>query len=516
MGKVERSSKFWSTGFAVVLIWLALNLTAEIDRPWINVADYNGAVWSQAAHNTLRAGLIETAGASAGFYWGPLPIPPPGYYVHHPPLLHLAIAALFAVFGEHEWVARLVPITSSLASAIFLWLLVRSCLGVRAATLSAGVFASLPMELHYGQMVNFEPCVLMLMLGALWCVRRWEVSRVIAWRNGALLFVVVGLWVDWSMYLFVITLCAWWLARGAAEKRRFAGFLLMASVVSALLCLWHIGSLRPDAWNDLSKTFFVRLGSGGGLQFTQEQWFRKIGWSFIRHFLPIVLMLAIAGAVILWLKRRDEAMRFLGFAALSVFVMDALFVGVFRNQSYIHEYAAFYFLVPISIAGGIALNSLAEFLEGSNGEWSRQFAAQGAVCLAVIALGAIGKDRAKDLDYQFHILNGAVPEQPNLIPELGKTIRTNFNRGAPVLCNFLPEWAPHLNYYAQRDILNNLIDHGLWQKYIDSHNPAGGVVWMNQGAAEEIVHKLPPGSKQFFRIGDISFCLWKAQHVPTD
>lgn len=68
-------SKVWMALFAAILISLALALSAEINRPFINGVDFNGAVWSQSAHNILRAGLIETSGASSGFYFGPLPIP---------------------------------------------------------------------------------------------------------------------------------------------------------------------------------------------------------------------------------------------------------------------------------------------------------------------------------------------------------------------------------------------------------------------------------------------------------
>ena len=184
--KLSQDSKVWTALFAVVLVSLAFALSAEINRPWINGVDFNGAVWSQSAHNILRAGLIETSGASSGFYFGPLPIPDWGYYLHHPPLLHLVITGLFAILGEHEWVARLVPVFCSLTSAVFLWLLVRSCVGARAATLSAAVFAFLPMQLRYGPMVNFEPCVLMLMLGLLLCLRWHQLTGNRWWKHGAL------------------------------------------------------------------------------------------------------------------------------------------------------------------------------------------------------------------------------------------------------------------------------------------------------------------------------------------
>jgi 4-amino-4-deoxy-L-arabinose transferase-like glycosyltransferase len=234
-GPLAPSSRAWHALFLVVLSWLAVALTRHIERPWIGSLDYNAAVWSQAAHNILRAGLGETSGASSGFYFGPLPIPPWGYYLHHPPGLHLVLTVLFALFGEHEWVARMVPIICSLLSAILLWLLVRSCLGIRAATLSAAVFACLPMELRYGKMVNFEPAVLMLILGALLCIRRWQLSTNPHWKTAALGFLILGMWVDWAAYIFVVALCICWFFPSNTSDRRFVGTLLIASIHFGLL-----------------------------------------------------------------------------------------------------------------------------------------------------------------------------------------------------------------------------------------------------------------------------------------
>src|SRR4051812_26382015 len=339
--------RLWTALFCLVLIWLATVLCSEIDRPWINGADYNGAVWSQAAHNILRAGLTETSGASSGFYFGPLPIPPWGYYLHHPPLLHLIIAALFSLFGEHEWVARLVPIGCSLTGLVFFWLLVRSCGGVRLATLASAVFACLPMQLRYGAMVNFEPCVLMLILGALLCLRLHSVTAEPGWKYGALAFVIVGLWVDWAMHLFVVTICACWLLRRKTGDRRFAVILLLTALVSAALYLLRIQVLRHDALQDLSHTFMVRLGTGHGPHFSEAQWLARVGDTIVSHFLPVGLLLAAAGAWLLWKTTVHEpGLQWLGRAAASIFVMDALFVGVFQNNSYIHQYLAFYFLAP--------------------------------------------------------------------------------------------------------------------------------------------------------------------------
>ena len=508
-------SRVWLAIFGATLFWLAFVLTSEIDRPWINGADYNGAVWSQSAHNTLRAGLTETSGASSGFYFGPLPIPPWGYYLHHPPLLHLVIAALFSLFGEHEWVARLVPVGCSLASLVFFWLLVRSCGGVRLATLAAAVFACLPMQLRYGAMVNFEPCVLMLILGTLLCLRWHSVTARPGWKYGALAFVIAGLWVDWAMHLFVIAICACWLLRRRRDDRRFAVVLLLTAALSGVIYLFRISELRPDAWQNLYHTFMFRLGTGHGRHFTAVQWASRIADTIVSHFLPIGLVLAAVGACLLWKSRfRGEGSQWLGRAAASIFVMDALFVGVFQNDSYIHQYLAFYFLAPIAIAAGFALDRLVAELAKTR--YVFPGLAEAAVCLGLIALSIFSFGRADTLVRQFRILDYRAEEAPRLIPELGNAIRSHFSSETRVLCNFLPDYGPQLAYYAQRDILNNLTEFNFWRPYLnDRSKRVGGVIWVSPNpATQTILAELPPGSRQFLTVGEQTFCLWNRSDAP--
>ena len=508
--KSHGESKLWAVLFAVVLIWLAIVLSWEIRRPWNDGVDFNGAVWSQAAHNILRAGFTETAGASSGFYFGPLPIPAWGYYLHHPPLLHLAITVLFAVFGEHEWVARLVPISCSLASTVLLWLLVRSCAGARAATLSAAVFASLPMQLRYGSMVNFEPCVLMLMLGALLCLRWHHISGALKWKYGALGLIFVGLWVDWAMYLFVVALCGCWLLRARGGDRRFAVILLLSAIFSGALYLLRIKLLRPDAWRSLSDAFMVRIGTGKGGYFTEAQWLVRMSETMVSYFLPVGLVLAAIGAVLLWRARSQQGLQWLGRACVVIVVMDALFVGLFQNVSYIHQYSAFYFLAPIAIAAGLALDRLIASIQSVRLPAFVGRLAELSVCLAVVAIAAAGMHRTKMLSGQFRILDYYTHETPDLIPDLGEAIRDHFSADTQILCNFLPDYGPHLAYYAKRDILNNLSEYRFWDPYVkDPARRVGGVIWMSNPSSHQIVESLPAsGTKRFLTVGEQTFCLW--------
>ncbi|HEX4086700.1 MAG TPA: glycosyltransferase family 39 protein [Chthoniobacteraceae bacterium] len=493
-----------------ILGWLAAYLCHGIRRPWIDFIDFNGAVWSQSAHNILRAGLWPTFGAATGFYFGPLPIPASGFYLHHPPLLHLTLACLFAIFGEHEWVARAVPIACSLSSIVFLWFLVRSCAGARTATWGAAVFALLPMELRYGRMVNFEPCVLMLILAALLAFRMWCVSGRIAWRRAALTLLCVGLWVDWAMYLFALTACVILLAWRNPEGKRLARLILMLALVSIGCYFLRIRVLRPDAWSNLMYAFVYRIGSAGGIHFTEAQWLKMIAGNLARYFLPGGWALAAVGAWVTWKTSGEkEGLRWLGLACLAVAGMDAIFIACFQNESYIHDYIPYYLLAPVSIMAGIAIESTVRMLERRIRRPAFGSAGVAAALFILIAVGIGGTHEEKVLRRQFHILALSASEPPELIPMLGQTIRGDFPKNTVVLCNFLPIYSPELGYYAQRDLLNNMTEGRFWIGVAAKEKrPLGGVIWMNCGGAAGIVSHLPSGRRRFMRIGRDSFCIW--------
>jgi hypothetical protein len=364
-------------------------------------------------------------------------------------------------------------------------------------------------------MVNFEPIVLMLILGALLCLRYWHLSTNSFWQTAAFGLLVIGMWVDWAMYIFVVVLCVWWFLNSNATHRRFARAVLFAALISGFLYLISIRLLRPDAWGDLNNAFFFRIGSGSGApvglapkHFTEVQWIKRVATSLISHFPPLSWVLAaIGGTVILQVRRCNEGLRWLGWACLTVFMMDAIFLGVFQNASYIHPYIAYYLVAPISIMAGVALNHLITQMGAFPVPQFRGVAVY-IVCILLVAAGISGELRARGLEKQSRILDYKALEPPNLIPELGKAIRGNFASDTHILCNF--RYSPQLNYYAQRDLINGLAEYRSWKKYLEgSPQRVGGVVWMGSITAEDIVTELPAGTKRFVKLGDVSFCFWK-------
>ena len=529
----DSNSKVWVLGLVVALGVLSWALFRNFMGPWIDAIDFNGACWSQSAHNTMRAGLLATAGVPSAFYFGPLPIPPSGYYTHHPPLLSLMLAGMFAVLGEKEWVARLLPIAFSLVGVVLLWTLMKDCAGRRAATFGAVLFAATPMELYYGRMVNFEPIDLVWMLGGLLCLRRWEQTGGRGWRNWMLAAFVLSVWTAWLGYMFVLILSVYFFTTRRKRNPRLALLLLGLCVTSFMLFMLQIYSVQPNAWQDLIENFNRRMSSqtwGNMPNFTWKDWEWRIGWMLLTHIHAMAWALAVIGGV--WLlryQRKDEPLRWLGWAALCFFVLSAFYIVAFRNASYIHAYAPFYFIVPVAIVGGIAVEAFARWCESR---------ASGVRAAGFIAIAAVygwlvfsGERQAIALNRPFRILDWNKPEPASLVPELGRVINKKFPEDTTVICNFFAHYGPQLEYYAQRTILspdewtkvtsravlfsqlrlrrNFTADQ--WTKLTEGADstPVGGVVWLGKPDAKEILAALPSGSREKINVRGIPFCFWK-------
>ena len=507
----------------VSLLFLSWFLTLRFSEPWTNTVDFNGAVWTQAAHNLLQAGLGTTAGVPAVFYFGPPPIPASEYYAHHPSLLHLEIALLIQLFGEHEWVARLLPVVCSLMSAILLWLLVKECAGPRAATLATTLFASLPMELHYGSMVNFEPCTLMWMLLGMLGLRRWEMTGKSYWCVLMVSSLALAMFTAWLGYFLVLILCIHFTFFARNKQRALSFLLLGIALFSVAVFLFQIRWIKPEAWEDLAGAFRLRLGQklSNGEGFTLHQWADRVGHSLLVHFPPLAWVLAGLGALRGWRSRQalpqdllsaGNGVNWLNWVSFCFFLLSFVYVVGFKNASFIHDYASFYFLVPLSIMGGVGLDGLAERISKARGISGGAFAGNAVVLSILLLSGWTGYQGAKALETQTYILETDDPEPADLVPALGNLLKKEFAPETYIYCNFAVDYCPQLGYYSQRLLINGLTEADDWKDGLASEKKLpGGVIWMGAPEAKEILAILPAGPRREVNIGGIPFCIWNGR-----
>lgn len=509
---------WWVLGLFVVLVFLAAHFARGLNRPWVEEDNWYGAVYAQAAHNNLRAGM-RAAGVPATLYFGPLPIPAEAYYVHHPTLLPVLVTASFAVLGESERSARLVPIVASLASVLVLWCLLRSTVGARAATLGAAVFAAVPMELHYGDMVDFEPVLTLWMLALLACLWHWRNTQRARWAAGAIVFATLALWTDWPGYLLVLSTAAWLIFFAPREMRRL-GWVCVALVGCAgMLFLWQIRSVNAAAWSDLWTALQMRLGNAiptsiapiadNAPRFTWSDWLRTVAGDLRRNYLGLTWLFVGLGIVRLLLKRhRTDGTRWLALAATLLTIAGALYVVLLRNESFIHDFAPFYLIGAVAILAGLGLDAICR--AGGKLPPAASHAVQGAAVLVIVTLGALGLQSSEEMRSPYLILDGVAEEPAQLIPKLGDVLEKAFPPGATVLANFDP-YGSSLTYYSRRPILTNLLTAEDWRAMLAKEHPAGGVVWLGAQGAPEILALLPGDTKRI-EVAGFTFALW---HAPS-
>jgi 4-amino-4-deoxy-L-arabinose transferase-like glycosyltransferase len=527
-----KDARIWTLGLFVVLAFLAASFAHTLTAPWVEEDTWYGAVYSQAAHNNLRVGILANGGVPATLYFGPLPIPRDAYYVHHPTLFPLLVTVAFKIFGEAEWVARLVPVLCSLASVVFLWLLVKSAAGRRAATFSAAIFATLPMELHYGDLVDFEPCLLMWMLAALLGLRYWWVSNRRRWAVLSMACCQLALWTDWPGYLFVLSMAGGLVvlsyrkgaaaARPAAHLARRLGLALIGLVgCSGLFFLWQIHHVNPDAWADLWNALLMRLDNHVAIavgasaehaaRFTFVEWCWAVLHGLHEDFLAPPWLLAALGIACLvrgW--KHSEGLRWCSLVASPMIFAGVVYVVVLRNESFIHDFAPFYLIGALALLAGVGLDHLMGIVEQRLPSRAWRSAAGMGSCALFVALATAGYSRAESERSPFRLLDGQTSEPPDLAPVLGRYVGRVFPEGTDVLCNFDP-YGSTLDYYAQRTILTNLSEPAHWQAVIaQEQQPLGGIVWMGAPQAEAIVSALPAGKITPVVVDGVRFVTWRA------
>ncbi len=402
---------------------------------------------------------------------------------------------------------------------IFLWIFMSDdAVNGGAAVFATAIFATLPMELHYGDMVDFEPCLLDASCSVtLVCLRSWHKGGKF-WGWMAALSCLLTVWMDWPGYLFVLSITGYYFLKGTKGQRLFALGLLAICGFSGMAFLLQIQHVNPDAWSDLWTALKMRLGNGvatgssaaeshSDIHFTFEQWCGAIKNALHEDFLLTPWILAGLGLLFTVIRlKSSEAMRWAGWGTLHMMVAGILYVVILRNESYIHDFTTFYLIAAVAMMGGICLEGICEGLKKMGSPAPLGV----AISLAVIGwLGFSGYKQAQEMRSMFGMLDGITVEPENLIPDLGKKLAEVFPQGTTILCNFDP-YSSVLPYYTERTILNNLTSYDDWKEFMSQDDgPFGGIIWLDAPQASEILAVLPKNEVTDFTLDGFHFAIWK-------
>ncbi len=346
----------------LVFLMSAGILSYHVTDPWIGHYDYNGAVFSNAARNYLRYGYGVTR---LGVIWDVGVVRPEEfeYYTHHPPLLPILVSFSLAVFGWHEWAARLVPIIFSLGSLALVYLLGVALGRRRLGLLAAFFFALLPMNAYFGRMVDHEAVTNFFALASVVSYLGWHRTSRAGLLALSLATLALGMASGWPAYYLaaILPLHHVLVARRGRRSGKILWYPLIAMAMFAVF-VGHVAILRGGhGIQDLMRIFTYRTSLSEGHYLGNVHGPITVG-SFLRLwiervnllFTVPVLLLALLALWDLVARRRAEIFSDPLLPPL-LLLFGLTHMAVFTQGAYEHDYWAFYCAAPLALlaAGGL-------------------------------------------------------------------------------------------------------------------------------------------------------------------
>ncbi len=338
-------------GFLLILAAAIGIQLIDINRPFIDRHDWATAHQSQLARNHLRYGLTVTK--TRCMYTKFVENRPDArrIYPDHPPLLPLVLTLSMAVFGVSEIAVRSVAGAFTVASIGLTMSLARGLFGRSVSLLAGLALLPMPILVYFGHIPSHETVALPFALLALRGYFGWLLPEQFQRRPGrdAALFVVgtvLMILTSWVGMLFAGVIWARFAFRVVTRKRKGSAgawcLVTLPAGIATLVTVTHV--LWSLEWNleHLYGLFAYRTGiNQSEILFTAGSWLVCQGTWLWRDYTAVGVVLAGLGLLLAIhgrLRRSGEPSGRLLRYAVPLVIPGLLWVLVFRNGSFVHEY----------------------------------------------------------------------------------------------------------------------------------------------------------------------------------
>lgn len=344
-------ARVWIYRLAVAAVFAAFAMGAlhRVASPWQwGHNGYNGAAFAQAARNSLRFGIVGQAQYHTGLEkpqsWA--------IYTHHPLMLHAHLVALFALLGDAEWVGRLVPALYSIFNIVLIFVIARRLGGPAMALLSAVLYALLPINLVFANMIDHEQggifwCLLCVYSYILW-LRGYRVRHLIL----ALASITAAVQFDWPGYYIAFFIVLHSLVTGIVRHRgvlRWRPEYTWVAVFSVVVLANFVGfftwiQVKQGALGGMHESFVHRTSVPPG--YLDWVWMHLMDLYGYRP-LALTLAWAILTVVRVARGRSDD----LDLVVLLFMLAQLIHSSVFRQAGLYHSYWTIWMGPAVAIGG---------------------------------------------------------------------------------------------------------------------------------------------------------------------
>jgi len=309
---------------------------------------YNAAVYLLRARTSLRNHILVPCN-----WTGFDPPRPDALYLHHPIGYHHILTLLIPIFGDHEWLARVVGLSGTLLVCGVLFSTVRRFWSREAGALAVWIYVLLPMITSFSAfcdpMMPTFACILWGVSAYLRLLENQDPSRTRRLLVEAFCAYAICGVLMWEMYFIapMIAVHAFAIHRRYGELPRVrVGRLqvspLLLHVVAifsacALMMGFHLWfTHHVGAWGDFTESYRVRKAPPGGAYVID----RHLQWLDILYGTPPLLLglawltLFLARALVGRARRRD-------LLPLTFLYVNSLYIVMFAEGSSVHLYRVF-------------------------------------------------------------------------------------------------------------------------------------------------------------------------------
>src|SRR5262249_14829786 len=151
------------------------------------------------------------------------------------------VPAAYLLFGDHEYLGRLLSIAATMLAILALFDWVRRDVDERLAVPAAAVFAFSPLLRVYGQAVQPDSCMLacMLLAGCTWS--RFLERRTARWWFAALAAVTLGSMFKYYALMAVVPMAFQTLWAAGRSPRTWAKLAGLTAMAAAPVGVWMLG-----------------------------------------------------------------------------------------------------------------------------------------------------------------------------------------------------------------------------------------------------------------------------------
>lgn len=316
---------------------------------------YHGATYAQRARMTLRYHIVTPATWN-GFS---LPPEPQSFYLHHPIGYHHLLVPFMAVLGESEWVVRGVAVLGGVPLLLALFALVRRFWSDWAALLACSVYVALPVVCSFSVLSDPMMLEMACSLVAVHAFLRYlqaPSGRTLAAGCAALTVGGLLMWEAYFQAFFHGLYALYFLATRRGRRLRLGGpppkgvnaaaawFLCTFLCTSAAMAFHFLFTWKIGMLGDFFSSFRERSSAGWAWVVAQHKL-----WLTLLYGMPLVALGAVWLLLFVIRLVRGRA-RLRDQAVLLFFLINTLYILLFRKGSSIHLYRVFYYSAFFALA----------------------------------------------------------------------------------------------------------------------------------------------------------------------